>query len=957
MPRFCENCGAPLREGVRFCTKCGHQVVWTGSPVNVTPNAPVSKTSIRPKKNKNVTLVACLIAVLVVLVGVLVMMSLPEGGGRDRKHKEIAQETVQENLPENVQAPVRPKPVKAEVYPPGLAFGQAETVGISPERPVAEFGNGVAVDFGTMGFYSEGEMSVKESQVTEMDGYQCKFYDFKVGNSEHVDLPMLVKVSLPLEEGWYAENAMVRTWDGELGAWIPVYSEADPSTGKITFYPEHFSVYSLFVEAGKKKDLSEYENKPLFRYLSDGTPTPNTKVYLDDYALVARIKTRTKSPQQVIASSWLGKSDAKSTQFLLGCNAFGPVTGMSGAMSEGPDGPTMKLIGAAGDISDVSVGGLTLLGEGCGELAEDIGNFGTALTYVQLFTSLYYTGSILETATQNWDALTKMGADYALKKAGMSTGWLAVVYMAYIAGKRMSEEINLAYHLGTKNDIEYAYRQFTFNYVFVDTKTAKVTPRYVPGADKDSWEALNMTSNTGGPGRDVVDVQETEVRLLPINTSSTGDLSSQLALIRTGCELQWSALLNNIANHTSRPTELLYTINNMIDSYCWAFWKLDKRTMQRYLNDQTTSVVSNKKMAEVWKEPTKAEKEAYVAEMKKIIFAANKELIKDLIERSYVTMVNKVYAEAVRMERELNEQLKFTLVDEAVEDFSQSKYADCGLRIRQFEFKGPDDFRFNRKNNFTTTCTKYAWLLTRRGDAFPRYFDMLGNDSIGPQTVEFKFLDPLTTIKLNSELAKKVTKTEYVFDEQYDSQNFLYCESYTTLEDGVNYNCNGGGLVLDIIHDDMFNNAMKDAVRDIRFRINDDGDDFGFSASGSSASSDNYGSSTASISLTVKGSTYNKDGSQLDVKNECTINVTAHYVHQGDYAVTGNLDFTFDLKGETIYWPFFHNLECVCEGPVRITGLVHFKDSDMAGGTVTIDRTIDDLTKGSAYLKFKASKE
>lgn len=942
MPRFCENCGAPLREGVRFCTKCGHQVVWTGSPVNVTPNAPVSKTSIRPKKNKNVTLVACLIAVLVVLVGVLVMMSLPTGGGRDRKHKEIAQETVQENLPENVQAPVRPKPVKAEVYPPGMAFGQAETVGISPERPVAEFGNGVAVDFGTMGFHSEGEMSVKESQVTEMDGYQCKFYDFKVGNSEHVDLPMLVKVSLPLEEGWYAENATVRTWDGELGAWIPVYSEADPSTGKIMFYPEHFSEYSLFVEAGKKKDLSEYENKPLFRYLSkDGTPTPNTKVYLDEYALAARFKSRTLTPQQVIASSWLGKSDAKSSQFLLGCNAFGPVTGMSGAMSEGPDGPTMKLIGAAGDISDVSVGGLTLLGEGCGELAEDIGNFGTALTYVQLFTSLYHTGSILETATQNWDALTKMGADYALQKAGMSTGWLAVVYMAYIGGKKMSEEINLAYHLGAKNDIEYAYRQFTFNYVFVDTKTAKVTPRYVPGADKDPWAALNMTSNTGGPGRDVVDVQETEVRLVPINTSSLGDLSSKLALIRTGCELQWSALLNNIASHTSRPTELLYTINNMIDSYCWAFWKLDKRTMQRYLNDQTTSVVSNTKMAEVWKEPKQAEKEAYVAEMKKIIFAANKELIKDLIEKSYVTMVNKVFAEAVRMERELNEQLKFRLVDVAVEDFSQSKYADCGLRIRQFEFKGPDDFRFNRRNNFTTTCTKYAWLLTRRGDAFPRYFDMLGNDSIGPQTVEFKFLDPLTTIKLNSELAE-TKKNERVFE---------FVES----------DISGGPI------NKMFVGFMADAFRDIfhdvRFKVPQSGGDVSFTFSGDYSETnhfDDYGSYvTQSVYITV--SVNGRVGKLGDYKNDpgyCSMRTiinyekdyndylhTSHEQRTETWEMTGGVSMHLSVDDRWI------NLAFQGSGPIKKEGFVHYiKDKTNVAKDYTIDETID----GQMRIEFKA---
>ena len=27
MPKFCKQCGAPLQEGVRFCTNCGAQVV------------------------------------------------------------------------------------------------------------------------------------------------------------------------------------------------------------------------------------------------------------------------------------------------------------------------------------------------------------------------------------------------------------------------------------------------------------------------------------------------------------------------------------------------------------------------------------------------------------------------------------------------------------------------------------------------------------------------------------------------------------------------------------------------------------------------------------------------------------------------------------------------------------------------------------------------------------------
>ena len=37
MPRFCENCGVPLREGVRFCTKCGHPVAQPSQPSTPSP--------------------------------------------------------------------------------------------------------------------------------------------------------------------------------------------------------------------------------------------------------------------------------------------------------------------------------------------------------------------------------------------------------------------------------------------------------------------------------------------------------------------------------------------------------------------------------------------------------------------------------------------------------------------------------------------------------------------------------------------------------------------------------------------------------------------------------------------------------------------------------------------------------------------------------------------------------
>ena len=82
-----------------------------------------------------------------------------------------------------------------------------------------------------------------------------------------------------------------------------------------------------------------------------------------------------KSTSDVMASSWLGQygSEKKNSQFALGLKALG------------------SWAGPLGDLSDVAGGGLVVLGEGESALADNIGNFGTALTVIQLFGSYYRT--------------------------------------------------------------------------------------------------------------------------------------------------------------------------------------------------------------------------------------------------------------------------------------------------------------------------------------------------------------------------------------------------------------------------------------------------------------------------------------------------------------------------------------------------------------------------------------
>ena len=48
MPKFCKQCGAPLQEGVRFCTNCGAQVVVTAQQPQPEPQP---KPQPQPQQN------------------------------------------------------------------------------------------------------------------------------------------------------------------------------------------------------------------------------------------------------------------------------------------------------------------------------------------------------------------------------------------------------------------------------------------------------------------------------------------------------------------------------------------------------------------------------------------------------------------------------------------------------------------------------------------------------------------------------------------------------------------------------------------------------------------------------------------------------------------------------------------------------------------------------------------
>ena len=99
------------------------------------------------------------------------------------------------------------------VSPDGLNYGKAETQTLRAEKPVAEFQNGVKVDFGEEGLLVDEQLSVREAKPVTIGDRTVTAYDFKLGENETIDLPMLATVSLPIEKGMTEADVSVRCWD------------------------------------------------------------------------------------------------------------------------------------------------------------------------------------------------------------------------------------------------------------------------------------------------------------------------------------------------------------------------------------------------------------------------------------------------------------------------------------------------------------------------------------------------------------------------------------------------------------------------------------------------------------------------------------------------------------------------------------------------------------------------
>ena len=598
--------------------------------------------------------------------------------------------------------------------PPLQELEREATAALSTENPVAEFSGGVRVDFSSDGLTAAEELKVARSEVVGDGVTNTVTYSFSFG-AESVDLPMLVEVTLPCQPEWDPEEVSVECYDEELGMWVPVWSEPDPESGTVTFWPDHFSEYRLVAwDDNFVKELMKTpaDKRPVYFYAT-ANPGPNDPVYLDTAALRCRIMQKLDPKSIQIPKE-------KKEYINTGMDVIGFCTDAGGEYTE-----YLKLVGEATYRTEA--------------ISEGLNRIGTVGTFVKMLYNYARTGDIMEVLKDSWDDLAQLVTDYVLEKVGSAalSNVAALFWLMYQAQKALNEQVSFAMRLGGKDEIDYAYRKFTMDYVALSPSTRQTEAFYDP-ANPTPWYAEMKLLDRGGDW----------VRIVPASTSLT---EAVISIFKTspGMQRSWSQVLTEISAgvRPDQPGVLLDRLNTAIDNYCNAFWNLDKTTLNRYLAQQTTSDGSQK-LADVWKAPSAKERKEYTDKLKAQIYAANKEVFRPLIKKAYYAMCNALYAEARDQLALLNQNLTFTLKDTEKENFSDSVFARGSIVLRQFEFP-KETCSFQAANGYVFTCTRYAWLLMARGNSRPKYVDVqLPGEEL--QTFEFTFTDPNTVISLTA---------------------------------------------------------------------------------------------------------------------------------------------------------------------------------------------------------------
>jgi len=691
--KYCTNCGKELHTGARFCAKCGTAVL--DAPAKTTPIAqpkpvlqPQSKTEAKPQKH-----------IPPVATPKRKSAAAPKrNGGQDMLSIVLSVLLVIQIAvvalcgwpgymvkntvdADDILGVSSIKPVSSDYKK------EPETINVSYENYRTEFDSGIVVDFGQGCLQGEERLSVRTLGEKTDGEYKAALYDFDMGKSDR--FPQLVAITVPYDASW-GENVFVQYYNNKTHEWEILWSEVDEN-GSITFWTDHFSTFAVFknmVESGGDSD------GPLF-YTKDTNPSMTSKCYLNYEVLAGQLREGNVSIQSLAQ----GKTDSFGTESML------TVINNTGTFG------SYKL--SAADFISEYTGGSAMFGG----LTDALGKAGNIMTVGKIMLQSYRTGNLGKTLADNKNDIAQLILSGAGAAVGGVTGTVlgaaSLGFFVYGATSSAADYVDL---MGAEDTTDYAYRLFTNNYVTYIIKEKRCSFKY--GATL--YQTMNQTWQ-----------------------SSERQLSTDVR-----GEGEWMMVFDDIfIKYKEKPEMIVPAIENLLDDYCTVFWRIQhsgNEAFQTFLKETSAGTLSLKKLADVYKTPSSQEQAMYTARYKSEIIAWMRPLVERYAEKAYIQTLNLALNNALNLERELNEIISFTLIDEQHKDFSDSSNSAYPINIRQYKYN-KDWWKFTEKNRYSISCTRFIYMSA----GMPKFVD-IQKDGDSLETITMRITDPHTYISLTS---------------------------------------------------------------------------------------------------------------------------------------------------------------------------------------------------------------
>ena len=709
MAKFCYNCGKPLGEGERFCTACGAFVVESQQPpvqqpqqsvrpqgTAVPPQRPapqrapvqqppqpvrpqgaavppqgqgqytasVPQAPVKGKKKSKGWLIALIAAVLVVsiltvTVGGFVWPGFfkPKQDNYDGYNVYVPEEGETDYL-QDISDDALILPSAEPVGASSISFDKKaytntpETATVDADHPSADLA-GVSVSFGPLCLTDEAQKLEVRSLGTVNDGaYEAVCYDFTL-DGEGAEFCGLASLTLPYDASW-GDNVFVQYLNENTGAWELKYAEPQ-GNGRITVYTDHFCTFGVFkymVDTGKGVTDGNIWNE-----IKTGNDL-ETELRIDWAALAgrvregklktdARVSDLTKQPDAYFAE----RATTVLNNTIAGADYFAKAAKLPGVS---------KVLGPLGQ-------------------AITVGKF------------------LVEGHKNGWSkAINKNAADLIMMGVGMGSaipgpvGWvcagISFGYYVYSAGSAVATDIKNG---GQDSVAEYAYREFTKQYVTYNVKNGQIGTLYFRDWDElRNWTASHKSFFVRDGNR-ILQVGEESKR----NTAWRQVFDNAKAIERNG---------------GMKASEYF---DKVVTRYCSAFWSFQRNNpseFQRFL--MNTNAPAGGKLIDYWETPTPDKQVEYVKNMKNSVYAWLKPYVDEMMDQEYFRYVDTIYTYFATMEKSLNEKYTIELTDPSCEYFTSSKYNDHPISLSVGADGEPLFVEYwSRLKTCSLTFTAYAW--------------------------------------------------------------------------------------------------------------------------------------------------------------------------------------------------------------------------------------------------------